>query len=146
MKYDLFIGIDPGTKTGLAIWDAHEQDFKSIATMSIVRAMSTIFKFSQKGYAIKVRLEDARLWVGFKGRQSANDPSAIARLQGAGSVKRDCSIWAEFCEDQGIDIDLVSPKDNTTKTTAKYFKSITKWDGRTSEHSRDAAMLVVGSK
>lgn len=146
MKYDLFIGIDPGKKTGLAIWDNHDQDFKSIQTASIIVAMDAISRFVIGGYVIKLRIEDARKWVGFKGKRSASDPAAIAVLQGAGSVKRDCSIWQEFAEARGIDFDLVSPRDCPKKTTAAYFKTLTKWEGRTSEHGRDAAMLVVGSK
>ena len=62
--------------------------------------------------------------------------------QGTGSVKRDCNIWEEFLKDCKIPYEAVPPCRNVTKTTAASFARITKWKGRTSEHSRDAAMLV----
>ena len=39
-----------------------------------------------------------------------------------------------------------APKDNKTKLNADQFSRITKWEGRTNEHGRDAAMLIFGRK
>lgn len=66
------------------------------------------------------------------------------KLQGAGSIKRDCKIWEDFLRDKGIPFKLIAPKNNTTKLSAPAFKSITGYTGRTCEHSRDAAMMVYG--
>ena len=86
-----------------------------------------------------VIFEDARLrkWYGSK---------SDAKLQGAGSVKRDSSIWEDFLKDKGIPFQGIHPLQGLTKLTSVYFKRITKWDGKTSEHSRDAAMLVIGKR
>ena len=79
---------------------------------------------------------EQRKWFGKTDRE---------RLQGVGSVKRDSSIWEEFCDYYSIEYMLIAPKNNRTKTTAAEFKKMTGWEGRTSEHSRDAAMLVWGA-
>jgi hypothetical protein len=88
---------------------------------------------------IFVRFEDARLrkWFGNAGRE---------KLQGAGSIKRDCVIWNDFLTRKQIPFEAVAPKNNKTKLSSKAFKEITKYEGKTSEHSRDAAMLVFGIK
>lgn len=52
-----------------------------------------------------------------------------------------CSIFRRYAD---INFEMVAPKDNITKTKADYFKRLTGWTKRTSEHSRDAGMLVFG--
>lgn len=133
------IGIDPGTHTGVAVWDTREGKFLSLETMPIHRAISKVCFIAEihKG-DVQVVFEDARqrTWYG-KGDTSA-------KLQGAGSVKRDCSIWEDFCNDYGIPYWAKPPVKGATKVSADYFKMVSHWTGRTSEHSRDAAMLVIG--
>lgn len=134
MRY--FIGIDVGTHTGVAVWDKSEKRFVEIQTTSILKAMEIVKKY-EKSDIVQVRLEDARkrTWFGSAGPE---------RLQGAGSVKRDCVIWEEFLNDRKIPYMLVAPKNNSTKLSAESFKNITGYKGRTNEHTRDAAMLVYG--
>jgi hypothetical protein len=86
-----------------------------------------------------VRFEDARQrkWFGNAGRE---------QLQGAGSIKRDCAIWEDFLKDLGVDFEMVAPKNTVTKISKEYFKQLTGYKGVTSEHGRDAAMLVYGMK
>lgn len=134
MRY--FIGIDVGINTGVAVWDKSEKRFVEIQTTSILKAMEIVKKY-EKSDIVQVRLEDARKrkWFGDSGRE---------RLQGAGSVKRDCVIWEEFLNDRKIPYMLIAPKNNSTKLSAESFKKITGYSGRTNEHTRDAAMLVFG--
>lgn len=133
------IGIDPGTKTGYAAWDTTVRQLDSITSIPIHAAIFSILGLA-KEYGkddVLVRVEDARKrkWFGNAGRE---------KLQGAGSVKRDCAIWEDFLKDAGIQYELVAPARNRTKVTSDYFKTITGWAGRTNEHSRDAGMLVFG--
>ena len=135
MKH-LCVGIDAGTRTGVAIWDCDDQRLTMVDTMTISVAMLFVMELAKQNDVV-VYLEDARLrnWFGSSGRE---------KLQGAGSVKRDCSIWETFCEEQGIELRKVAPKNNYTKLNAEQFRRLTGWQGRSSEHSRDAAMLVFG--
>ena len=142
----IYIGIDPGPHTGVAVWDSKEGRFLSLETMPIHRAMEKVKEMSHPFWHmdklynedIQVIFEDARLrtWFG-KGNVSA-------KAQGAGSVKRDCSIWEDFLIDSGIPFDTTKPGNVATKVTPSWFRKLTGWEGRCSEHARDAAMLVFG--
>lgn len=86
---------------------------------------------------ISVRFEDARQrrWYGKAGKE---------QLQGAGSIKRDCTIWEDFLKDYGIPFQAIAPRHNRTKLNKLKFAAITGYKGQSSEHARDAAMLVFG--
>lgn len=141
MTNTLYIGIDPGTHTGVAVWNHTDRRLECVCTMTITQAMDLVRGVRARGLAmgfdVVVFVEDARKrkWFGRSGRE---------KLQGAGAVKRDCAIWEAFCEELGVECQLIAPKHNATKLSASQFKLITGWHGRTSEHSRDAAMLVFG--
>lgn len=144
MTRELYIGIDPGVNTGFAVWNKAEQKLEMLDTMTITQAMKTVEDFNgvldeetDTEYKVVVFMEDARQrnWFGNAGRE---------KLQGAGSVKRDCAIWETFCQEADIELRKIAPKNNYTKLSAEQFRKLTGWKGRTSEHARDAAMLVFG--
>ncbi|EMN93341.1 hypothetical protein LEP1GSC112_0438 [Leptospira interrogans serovar Pomona str. UT364] len=107
-----------------------------LGTYRFFDARDLILKY-KNDLEICLLIEDARKrkWFG---------PNADAKRQGAGSVKRDCALWEDFCNREGIPFRLVHPKRGATKWDEMQFKTYTGWTGRTSEHSRDAAMLIVG--
>lgn len=133
-RFAIVIGIDPGTKTGLAVWDNKRKGFQEITSGGIIMVMRYLARLPEK-HLVKIRMEDARkrTWFGSKGKEA---------LQGAGSIKRECSIWEEFFLCNGFEYELVAPKNNKTKLNAKLFSNMTGWKQRTNEHERDAAMLV----
>ncbi len=136
---DIYIGIDPGTHTGIAVWSHKEQRFFMLGTKTMYEATEDIINLVNKHGRdnIFVRFEDARKrnWFGKAGRE---------QLQGAGSIKRDCSLWEEFLTAKNIPFATVAPKANSTKMKPEAFAKYTGWTKRTSEHVRDAAMLVFG--
>jgi len=134
----LICGCDPGVRTGLAIWDCEKQKFENVETCGIISAMQKI-RWQTDDIKL-VRFEDARLRKGYYGKRGD------VNHQGVGSVKRDCKIWQEFCEYYKIPFQAVAPQKGQTKWSSDYFKRVTGWTGRTSEHARDAAVLVFGSK
>jgi hypothetical protein len=128
------IGIDPGTKTGIAIWNTSSQEFILIETVKIHVALEIVLKHFIKGNIseIEVVCEDARRLGG-----------SGVKEQGAGSIKRDCSIWEDFCHDHGIPIRFIRPnKRSLLKVDKDWFKMQIGWIKTTTTHSRDAAMLV----
>ncbi len=136
----IVIGIDVGTKTGYAVWNKDTQGFEEIQTLKIHQALDSVLEYHKLyGDKLYVRFEDARLrkWFGNSGRE---------KLQGAGSIKRDSVIWEDFLKDNLINYEAVAPKNNSTKLSKEQFEKITKYKGRTSEHARDAAMLVFKYK
>lgn len=132
----IYIGIDPGVNTGVAVWNSDTKKFYAIESMSILDAMY-IVNDQHCGCKVTVIIEDARQrkWFGKSGKE---------RLQGAGSIKRDCQIWEDFLKANEILHYWVAPKNNKTKMDATTFKNMTKYFGRTNEHGRDAATLVFG--
>lgn len=140
----IFIGIDTGVKTGLAVWSSRSKRFVEISTCKIHEAMRTVRQYQTAAEAgfysgLLVRVEDARLrkWYGNRSE---------AKRQGAGSVKRDAKIWEDYLTDIGVSFELCEPQKGLTKVDAQQFKLLTKWTERTSSHSRDAALLVFNSR
>lgn len=136
----IVIGIDTGVNTGYAVWSNIKNKLIEVETLMIHQAMDGVLEYHKLyGKDLLVRFEDARQrkWYGDSGRE---------KLQGAGSVKRDAKIWEDFLTDNLINHEAVAPSRNTTKVNAGTFKAITKWDKRTSEHGRDAAMLCFKHK
>lgn len=134
------IGIDPGTHTGVAVWDTKERRFLSLETLPIHQALIKVMMWRDRvGHDLQIVFEDARqrTWFG-------RDKNTNAKLQGAGSIKRDCSIWEDFLTDYEIPFRAVPPQKGCTKVTSDYFRTISGYQGRTSNHARDAAMLVIG--
>lgn len=132
----LYIGIDTGVHTGFAVWDSGNGCYLHIATVKIHAALEMTEKIHREaGDDMCVLFEDARQrkWFGANARQ---------KMQGAGSVKRDAVIWEDFLTDKGIPFRAIPPQKGATKWSAEYFSKVTGWSGRTSEHARDAALLV----
>jgi hypothetical protein len=135
----LIVGIDPGVKTGLAIWNRATKKLEDVETTTITAAMTRIAAMHRLEILHSVVFEDARMRTGYFGK------NAKAKKQGAGSIKRDCSIWAEFLGGLvGVPFLAISPRDKGAKVGAEQFVKLTGWPKRTSEHGRDAAMLVIG--
>ena len=137
-----YVGIDTGVKTGYAYWHPSTKQL-SVKTSSLHEAMATITEILASGESIFVRVEDARqrTWFG---------NNAAVKAQGAGSVKRDSSAWNRFLVDMSnqypnqLGFEMVAPKHNKTKLSEQQFAAYTGYKGRTSQHGRDAAMLVYG--
>lgn len=131
----LIIGIDPGVNTGFAV--KSDERLIRVTSMKAVAAETALINMHAADPGLVVYVEDARkrTWFANAGRE---------KLQGAGSVKRDCQRWQEFLVFHQIKFVLIHPANNKTKLTDEQFKKITKWGGRTNEHARDAAMLIWG--
>ena len=132
------VGIDPGTRTGLTFYNLTTKKIELCNTFSIVGAMKEIEGLVAEKTNVEVWFEDARkrTWI----------PKQVGRerLQGAGSIKRDCAIWEEFCSFHGIRFRKVAPKNISTKLNKDVFARVTGWDKRVSVHARDSAMIVYG--
>lgn len=134
------VGLDPGVTTGWARWDVQAARLTECRGYKIHEAMRAL----EADRPALVLFEDARQrrWFGKMDAEQRKYGAAVR--EGAGSVKRDCSIWADFLEDLGIPYIARPPLAGGTKWSALYFKAVTGWDERTNEHARDAAVLVAG--
>lgn len=139
----IILGIDTGVHTGIAEWNVSYNRFEVIETMPIHRALAFAKELKDnKNNHLQIVFEDARKrrWI----PDSRDQRKEAGRRMGAGSVKRDAKIWEDFCTDLRIEYLSVAPRPGLTKWSAKRFKEITGYECHTSEHSRDAAMLVFG--
>lgn len=138
------IGIDCGKHTGIAIWNTNTQHFELLDTVPIHKAMETVKEWEYPVRRIKVFFEDARQrrWL----PKDASSSEYRGHLMGAGSVKRDAVIWQDALTDWGIPFEMVPPRPGMTKWDAATFARVTGYKGRTSNHARDAALLVFGRK
>jgi hypothetical protein len=136
MKYTHVIGIDTGRNTGFAVWSTKDKAFDYFGTIKIHEALFMIRDLAEdKEKKILVRVEDAR-------KRGNSSKLASAMAQGVGSVKRDAKIFEDFLLEYNIDFQLLAPSKTTTKMDVKAFKKLTGITTRTSNHCRDAIMLV----
>lgn len=144
VKPVICIGIDPGVNFGVAVWSAAAKQFSKIETYDFFEGLTFVINYASRysGTAVLIRFEDARLRKWFSDGKGGSE--AKGKAMGAGAVKVLCSIIETELKKAGIEYEAVAPKNNRTKLSAEQFKKITGWQGRTNEHSRDAAMLVFG--
>ena len=135
----IYCGIDPGVNTGIAVWDTEGRRFLVVKTTTIVEAMKIVSDYANIGPTTIVT-EDARKRKWLPKEKSFSEFKGKA--MGAGSVMRDSKIWQEFADFYKIPIELRPPRPGMTKWDADYWARVTGWKGRTSEHARDAALLV----
>lgn len=138
------VGIDPGKNTGIAIWNTETQSFEALDTVQIHDALLSVFYLLLDHGPVKVYFEDARQRQFLPRERNASEYRG--KLMGAGSVKRDSVIWQDALTDWGIPFEMVPPRAGATKWDADTFRNVTGWKGRTSNHARDAALLVFGRK
>lgn len=134
----IVIGLDPGTCTGFGVWDAINRKLLKVESWTILQAMQQVLIWRDVSNLALVIFEDARLTRIGGGATFGQ----AERLQGVGSVKRDCAIWEEFLTAQGIPFLGRTPRN--TKIDAEKFAQLTGWTERSNEHGRDGAMIVHG--
>lgn len=137
-KKKIYLGIDPGRNTGYAVFNPADRSLV-LRTLKLHQAFEETLKLLQF-VDLEVEIEDPNLWTHF----SKRDKGAAARLQGAGSVKRDFSAWLDFFDDYGIKYNRRRPdkQRNAIATNKTLFQATTGFLGTCSEHARVAAMLV----
>lgn len=161
---ELIIGIDPGRKTGFAVWDTSEKEFSELRKTTFWDAIRKIQNYNEN-YKIGIIIEDLKSKKGVFGGKMIDGVKRIIASggnmfkignscahygagvgDGIGAVRRECELFIEWVKTSGIPHELKPPTDKSkTKLSHKEFVLITKYKGKqTNEHSRDAGMLVYG--
>ena len=146
----ILIGIDPGENTGFAVYDTFTGTFLQVQTLRLHQAMDEVKRWyyaclmAETPVPFAVVFEDARQRTWFAPER--NNAEYRGKLMGAGAAKRDARIWEEFLDAHNIPYQSIKPAAGRTKWNATYWAHITGWTGRTSEHARDAALLVFGRR
>lgn len=144
----IYIGIDCGEHTGVGVWDATGRTLLDVRTMKLHQALEFVMGWHKDkavpNGGVCVIFEDARQRRYLPREKSVSEYRG--KLMGAGSVKRDATIWQEFLTDHKIPYVAQPPMRGCTKWSEDAFRGVTGWTGRTSNHARDAVMLVYGRR
>ena len=136
------IGIDCGKKTGVAVWDVNAQRFSIIKTLDFWSAFEWIvneFSVKKTGIFVEDPAQNKPVWR----RATMKNHEFQKKCQHVGGVKRESLLLIEGLERRGYNVQALRPtKLSYTKMSSQSFKKITNYNKRTSEHGRDAAMLV----
>lgn len=137
----IYIGIDPGVETGIAIWYSKDKVL-TLFTLSFWEAINLLHKLSEKNQ-IKAILEDPNLNKPiFHKKGVDNEKKARKVAQNVGSNKRDAQLINEFLKIHNIETIIVKP--TTTKWKTTFFRQVTGYKGHASQHAIDAARMVYG--
>lgn len=149
-KITTCIGIDPGAQvgknTGIAVWSRKVRTFTDLRTVSWWTAYDIIRGFDPETTLVVV--EDPNLNRAIWMRLPETDEFFRRNLKTAehvGRNKQAARLLIQRLRDLGFEVETVKPegrKGTKRKKSGPEFKRLTKYKGSTSEHSRDAGMLV----
>lgn len=132
----IIIGIDPGKKTGVAIYDRQTKQIVNASISDFWSVYEWLRSVRDDGKIQAVVIEVPRTkhnWHASKhGTTSAN----------VGGIYREAHLLADGIERLGFKVHRVHPPG---KKSADQVKRITGYEGRTNEHTRDAIMLAWGA-
>ena len=131
----LILGIDPGANTGVAHFlDGELAHLETIAPHQIERTL-------REAMPSRVVFEDSRLqshiWT------KADGIAKVAKVaRNVGEIDAWCRLITAVCGELGIPAHGISPKSKGAKIKEAAFIETTGWQGRSNEHTRDAAMVA----
>ena len=133
------IGIDPGKKTGLAIWDTYREKYDAVKTLDFW-GVHDLLKLAYPPALCVLVIEDPKQNKAtfFHRETGAKKREKISRNVGANMEH--ATLLIERFESLGYDVRAIKP--TKRKWSADTFKRETGYDKRTSEHARDAARLA----
>lgn len=140
----ILIGIDPGKHTGVAFWDKSERQLLSVYTTDFWGIITILQKVDKS--KVRVHIENpAFIKPTFKRGGKLSEAVKNSISQKVGMNKEHGKLIIEFCKRNKIECIPMKPKkENLSKMPEEKFKKYTGWKGVTSQHARDAAMLVYG--
>lgn len=131
------IGLDPGVNTGMAVYE----DGELVSLQTIEPHQIGLILSQYQVEPLFLVFEDSRLqshvWLP---SQSKGVAANIARK--VGMVDAWCYLIERVCEQHDIAYMRISPKAKGGKIDAELFKKVTRWDKRSNQHERDAAIVA----
>ncbi len=144
-----YLGIDAGVKTGYAIWNAELKKITEYGETTFWGIIEMIAS-AKKRADVAIIIEDPSQNKPVFDKDVKKDifnPGKYHRkrekiAQNIGSNKREATLIIEYCEKYNIPYEAVRP--TTKKWDQALFKSATKIKDKVSQHTMDAAKLIVG--
>lgn len=140
------VGIDPGVKTGFAVWDRNETNFKCVETLdfwAVYRGLTVGFVYSPANTVVVVEVAHHAPVFRERKAKGLNQNHAARLAQNVGQVMREAKLLAEGLRRCGYEVIEKNPlgKKKTAADDKTQFEQLTGWTERTSQHARDAARL-----
>lgn len=140
------VGIDPGVKTGFALWDREEKQFDWIETSTfwgVYFRLTESYVLSPLNTEIVIEVaHHAPTFKHLKAEgQNKHTLSKIAR--NVGQVTREAQLLVEGFKRRGFTVIEQKPLGKAKKGAddRAQFERLTGWTKQTSQHARDAARL-----
>lgn len=152
-KIEYIIGIDPGENTGFALYNNKCKSFDIVKTMTFWETIGKIkyyaeicneWNFRESTYykSLLVLIEDPGInkpiFYSKYGNKKFREYTRIS--QNVGMNKEQAKLLIEYCKRNNIPYEAIKP--DTKKMTSKEIKHFTGYEGKTSQHSRDAIKLI----
>lgn len=131
----IVIGIDPGTKTGIAVY--HDGTLAELLTVSPDGIVDTMTRYAPD----MVVMEDSRLQSAVFSRK-ASQRAMLKIARNVGEVDQICRRIEAYCEGAGVELVQISPLAKGAKLDARRFSAMTGWEGRSNQHERDAGVVA----
>lgn len=147
MGRDFVLGIDAGKHTGLAVWRRSAKAIVALETLTFWDAYDYVREnYPPDAAEIVIEVPNSKRPMYAASDKLAAGRARVGQLMAAriGSVRREAELLAERFEYHFYTVKRVPPV-NAKKWTHEEFVRVTKWPGRSNEHQRDAARLIVGS-
>lgn len=145
-QFRFVIGVDPGVKTGFAVWDREQKRLTTVETVSFWDLFlgiqrSTLYNTSNTCVVIEI----AHYAPTFRERRGkATSVGTADRMsRNVGGVTREAALLVEGFKTLGYQVSESRPigKAKKAEDDLLQFKRLTGWTERTSQHARDAARL-----
>jgi len=142
----IYVGIDPGRKTGLAVYDSLTKRLE-LTTLDFWKLIdffnNSIGLYSKSNFQVEIEDPTGNKPVFPKKLNHQSFRSALKIAQNVGMNKQEAVLIFEYLERKGVRFNKRTPgKESITKINPKYFSEIF-GEVRCSEHARDAAMLIL---
>jgi len=135
------LGIDPGSRTGLAVWDCDREKLLDIRTVAKAEAFDEALRLARE-HAVDVILIEQNKDTVYN--RPGQNPRAMLRI--AKNVGQNIAFAEDLARRLRADefeVELVPPKRDFTKWSLATFEAAFGKMGRVSEHGRDAACLAA---
>lgn len=142
-----FIGVDVGRHIGTATWQPETKDLR-LATFNDDpdAALDYLLEIVRRYENVIVTVEDPNINRPVFARPGTNARTMMKIAQNVGAVKESTRELIRVLQSRCVLVERVAPRRGRRGVRAKVssaeFRQITGYSGRSSQHARDAAMLV----
>ena len=131
----VIMGVDPGSNTGIALFEGGKlTTLQTIEPHQLVEVIETVSPS-------RVVFEDSRL-ISPTWKRGVSNAAQLKIARDVGQIDAWCRLIVATCARLQIPAHGISPKQKGAKLDAAQFTALTGWEGRSNEHTRDAAALA----